>query len=79
MCQKCIGGVGLDEASHIVMSNNENQTVVMLTNKHGLDKQMALFREENKDDGDVIITLCACEDGANGLTATIKETFDQLN
>ena len=79
MCQKCIGGIGLNEASHIVMSNNENQTVVMLTNKHGLDEQMALFREENKDDDDVIITFCTREGRANGLTATIEENFNQLN
>ena len=51
----------------------------MLTIKDDVDEQMALFREENEDDGDVIITLCACENGANGLTATIKKNFDQLN
>ena len=79
MCRKCVNGVELEEATHMVMSNNENQAVAMFTVEHGVEHKMEAFRKENESAGDVNITLCACEAGANGLTATIKANFDQLN
>ena len=79
MCNKCINGVDLENATHLVMSNNENQAVDMFEMVTGVDEKMADFRTEHEDAGDVIITLCACENGANGLVATIKGNFNQLN
>ena len=79
MYLKCISGVKLDEASHIVMSNNENSVVDILIIKDGVDEQMTFFYKANENDGEVITTLCACEDGANELTARIKKNFEQLN
>lgn len=79
MCKKCMTGVALVDATHMVMSSNRHHAVTMWIIEHGIDDKMKAFREEHKGAGDVHITLCACEAGANDLIATIKTHFHQWN